>query len=97
VGGQHVYFTDFGLPDFLLNPIPTAPDSILSQALAPYGDASACLPEPAAGTDPFLPVETQHALTVQLVSAYLDAQLRHAPAALDALKAAGDPALVFEE
>jgi predicted dienelactone hydrolase len=95
VGGQHVFFTDFPLPDVLANPVPTAPDSPLAVAVRAYGDAAACLPEPPAGTDPALSFDRQHALTIQLVAAYLDAQLRAAPAALDALVAAGGTELRF--
>jgi predicted dienelactone hydrolase len=95
VGGQHVYFTDIPLPDAILGPVPTAPDSPLAVTLQAYGDASACLPEPAAGMDAAMAFDTQHALTIQLVSAYLNAELRHDRAALDAAIAAHDPAVVF--
>jgi predicted dienelactone hydrolase len=95
VGGQHVYFTDVPLPDAILSPVPTGPDSPLAVTLRPYGDASACLPEPEAGMDPALDFDTQHALTIQVVSAFLAAQLRHDASALDALRASHDPALVL--
>jgi pimeloyl-ACP methyl ester carboxylesterase len=95
VGGQHVYFTDVPLPDSILSPVPTAPDSPLAVTLRPYGDASECLPEPAEGMDPALDFDTQHALTIQVVSAFLAEQLRHDPSALDALRADHDPALVL--
>ena len=67
----------------------------LAVTLRPYGDASACLPEPEAGMDPALDFDTQHALTIQVVSAFLAAQLRHDASALDALRASHDPALVL--
>jgi pimeloyl-ACP methyl ester carboxylesterase len=97
VGGEHMGFTDIGLPDGLLGPVPTGPTSPLATTLSAYGDASACLPVPEAGTDPLMPQATQHDLVVQLVRAYLDAQLRGAPAQLGALLAANNPLLVFEQ
>jgi hypothetical protein len=39
----------------------------------------------------------QHALVIQLVSAYLDAQMRHDPGPLAALVAAKNPLVVFRE
>ena len=98
VGGQHVYFTDVTfLQDIDLGPVPTGPTSPLAVTLQAYGDAGACLPVPAPGTDPPLAPETQQALVVQLVTAYLDAEMRHQPAALAALAAAKDPRVVFQQ
>jgi predicted dienelactone hydrolase len=96
VGGQHVAFTDFGIPDAVLNPQPTGPDAPLAIALGFYGDSAICLPEPPAGTDPAMSVDTQHALTVQLVAAFVDAELRGHRAPLDTLLAAPPSGLVFE-
>jgi len=97
VGGQHVSFTDFALPDSLANPVPTGPTSVLSTTLSAYGDASECLPEPPIGTDPLMDFDMQHTLTIQLMSAYLDAQMRQSPGDLTALVAAKNPLLVFQQ
>jgi predicted dienelactone hydrolase len=97
VGGSHVYFTDFDIPDAPLKPVPTGPTSPLATTLSAYGDASECLPVPPKGMDAQLSIDTQHALVVQLVTGYLDAQMRHSPAALAKLIAAGNPLVVFEQ
>ncbi len=95
IGGSHVNFTDFGIPDWLLSPKPTAPTSPLATTLSTYGDGAACLPVPAASTLAAMPVDTQHALTVHVVGAYLDAQMRHRTGPLTAVTTSGDPAVVF--
>jgi hypothetical protein len=98
VGGQHVYFTDITfLQDSQLGPVPTGPSSPLAVTLQAYGDAGACLPVPPAGSDPQLDPATQHALAIQLVTAYLDAQLRNDPMPLAALVAAKNPQVVFQQ
>jgi predicted dienelactone hydrolase len=97
IGGQHVLFTDANLSDSVLNPVPTGPTSDLAVTLRQYGDAGACLPEPPAGTDPKITIDSQHALVIQLVRAYLDAQMRGNGAPLAALVAANNPLVVFHE
>lgn len=98
VGGQHMYFTDVTfLKDSELDPVPTGPTSPLAETLAVYGDAGACLPEPPPGTAPQISPATQHARVIQLVTAYLDAELRHDPAPLTALEGANDPGVVFQK
>jgi hypothetical protein len=98
IGGQHIYFTDFTfLMDSQLNPVPTGPTSDLAVALQAYGDAGECLPEPAPGTDPAMTAATQHALAIQLVTAFLEAQMRHDPAPLAALEGAHNPVVVFQK
>jgi pimeloyl-ACP methyl ester carboxylesterase len=98
VGGQHMYFTNLTfLKDSELDPVPTGPTSPLAETLALYGDAGACLPVPAPGTAPQMAPDTQHALVIQLVTAYLDAEMRHDPAPLAALQAAKNPLVVFQQ
>ena len=98
IGGQHLGFTDITfLSDSDLDPVPTGPTDPLATTLQLYGDAGACLPVPAPGTDPLMPADTQHALVIQLVTAYLDAQLRGNPAPLASLVAAGNPQVVFQQ
>jgi predicted dienelactone hydrolase len=97
IGAQHVYYTDFPLPDALAGPVPTGPTSPLATTLAAYGDASECLPVPAASNDPAMDFGVEHTYVLQLVTAYLDAQLRQSPAPLDALLAAHDPLVVFQQ
>lgn len=96
IGAQHVYYTDFPLPDGLAGPVPTGPTSPLATTLAAYGDASECLPVPPASNDPAMDFGVEHGYVLQLVTAYLDAQLRQSPAPLDALLAAHDPLVVFQ-
>jgi pimeloyl-ACP methyl ester carboxylesterase len=98
VGGQHLGFTDITfLDDSDLDPVPTGPTDPLATTLQLYGDAGECLPVPAPGTDPMMSSATQHALVIQLVTAYLDAQLRGNPAPLASLQAAGNPLVVFQQ
>ncbi len=97
IGGQHMGFTDLALDDSDLDPVPTGPTSPLAVTLQAYGDAGACLPVPAPGTDPPLALDAQHALVVQLVTAYLAAEMRNDPAPLAALEAAHDPLVVLQK
>jgi pimeloyl-ACP methyl ester carboxylesterase len=98
IGGQHMYFTDLTfLQDSDLDPVPTGPTSPLAETLDIYGDAGECLPVPAPGTSPAMPPATQHALVIQLVTAYLDAEMRNNPAPLAALEAAQNPLVVFQQ
>jgi alpha-beta hydrolase superfamily lysophospholipase len=96
VGGQHMGFTDVNLPDFILNPVPTGPASPLATTLSTYGDAGACLPIPAAGTDPPMAFDAQHAIVIRLVTAYLEAQMRHRAGPLAAVLSANDAMVAFE-
>jgi pimeloyl-ACP methyl ester carboxylesterase len=98
IGGQHMYYTDLTfLDDADFDPVPTGPTSPLAVTLDAYGDAGACLPVPAPGTDSPMSPGTQHALVIQLVTAYLEAQMRNDPAPLAALQAAGNPVVVFRQ
>jgi alpha-beta hydrolase superfamily lysophospholipase len=98
VGGQHLYFTDITfLDDADLDPVPTGPTDPLAVTLEAYGDAGACLPVPAPGTATPITPDAQHALVIQLVTAYLDAEMRNEPGALAALEAAGNPVVVFQQ
>ena len=97
VGGQHMGFTDIPLDDSLLGPVPTNPTSPLAVTLQAYGDAGACLPEPEGGTNPLMSFDEQHALVVQMVTAYLDAELRGDPALLNAVEGSSDPLVVIQQ
>jgi predicted dienelactone hydrolase len=96
IGGQHMHFTDLTFLDADLGPVPTGPTSDLAVTLQQYGDAGACLPVPPPGTDPALSLDAQHALVIQLVGAYLDAEMRSNPGPLAALEAANNPLVVFQ-
>ena len=74
VGGTHLYFTDYPIPDATLHPMPTTSDADLAVTLARYG-GGACSPIPPPGMDPGLTSDEQQALTVPLVVAFLEAQL----------------------
>lgn len=52
---------------------------------------------PPPGTATAIAPGTQHALVIQLVTAYLDAEMRDDPAALTAIEAAGSPGVVFQQ
>jgi pimeloyl-ACP methyl ester carboxylesterase len=98
IGGQHIYFTDFTfLMDSMLNPVPSGPTSDLAVALQAYGDAGECLPEPGQGTDPAMTAAKQHAYVTKLVTAFLEAQMRHNPALLTAAEGENDPVVVFQK
>jgi predicted dienelactone hydrolase len=97
IGGEHMHFTDLNVDDALLGPVPTGPTSDLAVTLQAYGDASACTPIPEAGTAPLQTIATQHALVIQLVRAYLDAELRHETALLGAVEAANNPLVVIQQ
>lgn len=98
IGGQHMYYTDLTfLDDADLDPVPTGPTSPLAVTLQAYGDAGECLPVPAPGTASPMSPDTQHALVIELVTAYLEAGMRGNPAPLAALQAAGNPLVVFQQ
>lgn len=95
-GGTHLGFTDLGLAD---DPsvVPDQPGDDLPTTLSAYGDASACNPIPARSSDPTMALADQHRITAAWVVAFLDALLRDAPEALDALHASPELALVRSE
>jgi predicted dienelactone hydrolase len=97
VGAQHVFFTEFMIPDALVGPAPTLPDSPLSVTLRAYGSGAECDPTPPGGTDAQMPFETQHDLTAKLVTAYLQGQLRPHPEVLAAFMAEANPLIVFQQ
>jgi predicted dienelactone hydrolase len=98
IGGQHMYFTDVTiLGDSAFGPVPTGPTSPLAVTLQAYGDAGECLPVPAPGTATPLTPGAQQALVIQLVTAYLDAEMRHNPAPLEAIEGASNPVVVFQQ
>jgi dienelactone hydrolase len=97
VGAQHIFFTEFMLDDELVGPTPTLPDSPLSVTLRAYGSGAECSPTPPGGTDPKMAFETQHELTLQLVTAYLELQLRNRPEPLAAQLSGSNPLVVFEQ
>jgi pimeloyl-ACP methyl ester carboxylesterase len=98
VGGQHIYFTDITfLQDSDLDPVPTGPTSPLAVTLDAYGDAGECLPVPPPGTAPALAPATQHALVIQLVTAYLDAEMKSDPSSLAAIEADSGPLVVLQQ
>ena len=86
VGGTHLYFTDFAIPDDALHPSPTTAHDDIAKALARYGGGTVCEPVPPPASDPILAVETQHQVTIDLVRAFLDANLRARAGLLDAIE-----------
>ncbi len=72
VGGEHMYFTDYDIPDAVLGVMPTTASSDLATTLAHYGDGAACEPIPAPAGDPEMDYDVQHDLAARLVVAYLD-------------------------
>jgi len=97
VGGQHLFFTEFMFDDELVGPTPTVSTSPLATTLSAYGSGAECDPTPPGGTDPKMPFDTQHDLTVKLVTAYFDAQLRSHPEVLAGLLTDANPLIVFQQ
>lgn len=71
-GGNHLYFTDFDIPDSSLNPMPTTVDDPIAKALVAYGGGTACSPPPPPGTDPAITIDQQHAQTLASIRPFLD-------------------------
>lgn len=83
VGGTHLGFTSFDLPDDA-GVTPTRPGDPLADSLAAYGGGTACEPVPARTGDPTLALQDEHDLLAAWTIAFLDAHLRDQPAALGA-------------
>jgi pimeloyl-ACP methyl ester carboxylesterase len=91
LGGTHLFFTDFALPDDALGPpSPTTPAAPLAQTLGAWAAGDACEPVPPPGTEAPLPIDAQHVLTARVVTAFLDEQFRGEPMSFDVLS---DPRL----
>jgi predicted dienelactone hydrolase len=73
-GGQHLGFTDFTVDDGTETPDSNTSDITVAFEAA-EGGAADCDHQPPIGTDPLMPSATQRDLTVQLVTAFLDAWL----------------------
>jgi predicted dienelactone hydrolase len=97
VGGTHIYFTDYRIPDSFGFPSPMDSTAVLAATLSAYGDASECRPLPPASKDRRMSFATQHTLVVQLVTAFLDAEMRQRPAALQAALTANNPRVIFRQ
>ena len=96
VGGTHVYFTDFGVPDSTLDPMPTTAHDAIAVALARYGGGTACDPTPAPGTDAMISLARQHDRTVTVTRAFLDDLFGRTHGAVAALAATTDPLLRWQ-
>lgn len=92
-GGTHLGFTDLALAD---DPtvVPDQPGDPLPTTLSAFGDASACNPIPPRSADAPMALADQHRLTAAWSVAFLDAVIRNAPDALDALRRAPELASV---
>lgn len=75
VGGFHMGFSDFNIPDELLHAPPVDASFPLAMTLAKYGDGSGCVAVPPS-TDPDMDFARQHALTLETVVSYLDQTIR---------------------
>jgi predicted dienelactone hydrolase len=74
VGGFHMGFTDYDIPDDVLGLDPTDATSDLAVTLNHYGNGAACAaPAPSSDTD--IDFDAQHGLATKMITAYLD-QLR---------------------
>ncbi len=82
VGGFHMGFSDYDIPDEIIPGDPTNASSPLAMTLAKYGDGSACLPTPPESTDADMDFTMQHTLALQMVVAYLDRTIRGLPTPL---------------
>lgn len=91
-GGMHVFFTDINMRDGNDPPDSNTSDITLAfeEAVGSQGD---CSNQGGLGEDPVMPFETQHLLTNQLSTAFLDAYQYEDPSSLNAIDQA-PPALV---
>ena len=95
-GGTHLGFTDLAIPDDP-STVPDQPGDPLPTTLAAFGDASACNPIPPRSSDAPMALAEQHRLTAAWSAAFLDALIRHAPDAFDALRREAVSATVRSE
>jgi len=97
VGGDHLQFTDYAIPDAALHPTPTTTEDDIAVALARYGGGTNCSPPPPPGTDPAMTIDEQHARTISFTAAFLDGAMRGSPAALAKLEATPDSKTKIEK
>ena len=95
VGGTHLFFSDFDIPDNLFPLEPTTSDSDIAVTVRRYGTGQPCNSIPAPGTDPLTTIDAQHARTTALVTAFADRVFRRDTRTLAGLEAAHDPLLVI--
>ncbi len=74
-GGNHIYFTDYCLPDWLIAPLYGLDDAALNATMARYGPGTGCGAPPTHDL-PALSCSNQHALAETLVLAFLNEMLR---------------------
>lgn len=75
VGGFHMGFSDIDIPDEALHAPPLDGTFPIAMTLAKYGNGAGCVPVQQS-SDPDMDFMRQHALTLQVVSAYLDRTIR---------------------
>jgi predicted dienelactone hydrolase len=96
LGGNHVYFTDYCLPDWLIAPIYGLDDTALNATMARYGPGTGCSAPPAHYL-PALSCSNQHALAETLVLAFVNEMLRGDSRAVDALIGTHGPVSVITQ
>ena len=99
-GGQHLFFTDLDATDASISgglDEVTMNDSDISVAFSADGAGNACVPNPVFGTDPIIPFDLQHSLTVALAAGFLDEQMFGDPTTLAAVTTNPDPHLKLQQ
>ncbi len=74
-GGNHLYFTDYPVPDYAVPQQPTTAEDNIAVTLARFGGGSACSPAPPPANDPELSFEEQHTRTLAEMIPFLDGAL----------------------
>lgn len=95
-GGNHVYFTDYCLPDWLIAPLFRLDDTALDATMSRYGPGTDCRP-PAPQYEPALSCSNQHTIAQTLVLAFVNDMLRGDRQAADTLIGSHGPLAVTTE
>jgi predicted dienelactone hydrolase len=96
LGGNHIYFTDYCLPDWLIAPMYPLDDTALNSTMARYGPGTGCSPPPPHDL-PALSCSNQHALAETLVLAFVNEMLQRDSRAVDALIGTHGPVSVIAQ
>jgi predicted dienelactone hydrolase len=95
-GGNHIYFTDYCLPDWLIAPMYGLDDTALNATMARYGPGTGCSAPPRQEL-PALSCSNQHALAETLVLAFVNEMLRGESRGVNALVGDHGPVSVAAE
>jgi predicted dienelactone hydrolase len=96
LGGNHIYFTDYCLPDWLIAPLYGLDDTALNDTMARYGPGTNCSAPPTHDL-PSLSCSNQHTLAETLVLAFANEMLQGDSRAVDALMGSHGPLSVVAQ